>query len=57
MEKSIKRSLESKAANFKLHALVMGDSTDAADWLNFSLLLEVLMMNVMSLKKWVLQCY
>ena len=29
--KSIKRHLESKAANFKFYTLVMGDSTDATD--------------------------
>ena len=29
--KSIQRTLESKAANFKLHASGMGDSTDATD--------------------------
>ena len=31
MEKSIKRSLESKAANLKFYALAMGDSTDTTD--------------------------
>ena len=29
--KSIERSLESKAANFKFYALVMGNSSDATD--------------------------
>ena len=38
--KSIKRSLESKAANFKFYALAMDDSTDAIDTAQLSIFIR-----------------
>ena len=38
--KSIERSLESKAANFKFYALAMDDSSDATDTAQFAIFLR-----------------
>ena len=56
--KSIKRSLESKAANFKFYALAMDNSTDATDMAQLAIFIRGIdQMNIMSLKKQLLQCH